>query len=283
MNAILSPDFTMKLSMEHCAQAMALESGTMEGALTLIKKYLPGLYVGFSDKASEFQTSTATPIVELPKELKKPVQVLRSVSYFDLEKLPVFVHEGFEGKLLDVIPVLRALTDHITFVNQLTNEFKGFLAAIITNKDSRISLSTHQALYNKSNSQIQSLQHAIDEFYKKGSTIAEVSFGNVFARNSDAEKYLSEISEVRRFLDIAPVNTVRQNVGLCSEYLRLFIEGVEKGDVSDVSNEVIKDLSLGTYQIAREAEFIAANHYRINAFIATANRLVTDLNKYDQS
>lgn len=281
MKAILSPDFKMNLSMEHCAQAMAMEATTFETAIAAIKRYLPGLSNGFAEKAADFQASMATPIVDLPKELRKPIEVLRSVSYFDLEKMPVFVHEGFEGSLRDMVPVLQSLINHIGFVNELTTEYKGFLGAIITNRDSRISLNSHQKLYSKSHSNMTTLQHAIDEHYKKGSTLSELSFGNVFARNSDAEKFLQEISEVRRHLDKAPIETVRQNVGLCSEYLRLFIEGVEKGEIDDVSNEVIKDLSVGSYQIAKEAEFVAVNHFRINAFIATANRLIDSLNKHN--
>lgn len=283
MKPILSPNIKMNLSMEHCVQAMALEAGAMESVLGAIKKYLPGLSTGFADKMKEFQASTATTNVELPKEIKRPVEVLRSMKYFDLEKTPVMVHEGFNGHLLQVIPVLRAMTDHISFVNNLTNEYKGFLAAIISNKDSRISLATHQALYSKSNGQIDTLSKAINEFYIAGSTTAESTFGELFARNSDAEKFLQEMYEVRRHFDKAPIATVRQNVGLCSEYLRLFIESVENGDVDNVSNEVIQDLSLGAYQIAKEAEFIAMNIFRINAFISTANDLINSLNKLNQS
>ena len=124
---------------------------------------------------------------------------------------------------------------------------------------------------------------AINDFYISGSTVSEATFGDVFARNSDAEKFLHEMIEVRRHFDKAPIETVRQNVGLCSEYLRLFIEGVENGDINDVSNEVIKDLSLGAYQIAKEAEFIAMNIFRINAFISTANDLIKSLNNLNHS
>lgn len=279
MSAILSPNIKMNLSFEHSVQALAIEAGMMENVIGIIKKYLPGLSTGFNNIVQQFNSDANGNTVVLNKDQKKALQTLESVEYLTFEKIPVYVHEGYHGRLLEFVPVLHAIVDHMYFVQKLTDEYKGFLAAIITNKDSRISLQTHRALYKSSNDGIERIEKMITPFYKKGSNEVKLGFTQAFANKSEATKYLQEMAILSDKLKGLPIAIINSNSKQCAEYLNTFIERVGDGTFDDVSNEVIKDLGVGAQSIAQELEFVGINRYRLEAFINTGNELVNTLNK----
>lgn len=273
MKHVLAHDVDLNLSMEHCVQAISIESAMLENILDTIRKYLPGLSAGFKEKVSALSDTALQKAEPLPQNLRKVSVVLQSVNYTALEKIPVNVHEGFDSKLLNVVPVLNSLITHFEYVGKLTGDYRAFLSTLISNKDSRISVKTHQALYKASDRLIQELNDAIKDLYKANSYTVKRDFADMFDRNSDAERFLVEMDKIQRRLSTVSLKDMSAAIGTAATYLDLFIGSIKSGDISNVSNEVIQDIAAGSYQIAKEAEFVAANYYRITAFIATARSL----------
>lgn len=277
MGAILSPDVDLDLSMEHCYQAISMEAFSVESILGVIKKYLPGLSRGFKGATGVLHDSNLSNIEDLPKDFRSAALVLRSVDYLTLEQFRVYVHEGFNSKLLDAVPFLNSIIDHMAFVTDLTTDYKTFLSGIISNKDSRISLNSHRDVYKRSETLVHDLGKEIAIHYTANSYNTIRTFHECFDRNSDAEKFYTEMQKVHARLNAVSIADIRKSVDLCAEYLDMFINSVKRGEIDNVSNEVIKDLATGSYRIAKEAEFIAANYYRVNIFISTAQRLAKDI------
>lgn len=273
MKHALPHDVELNLTMEHCLQAITMESALLENILGVIKKYLPGLSNGFKEKVSVLADASLQQPEELPQNLKKVSIVLQSVNYTTLEKIQVNVHEGFDSKLLHAIPVLNALIDHFKYVEKLSSDYRAFLSTLISNKDSRLSVKTQQALYKASDKLMEELNGNLKDIYKAKSYTTKRDFVDMFDRNSDAEKFLVAMDSIQRKLNTVSLKDMRAGVDVCATYLDMFIESIKSGTIDNVSNEVIKDIAAGSYQIAKEAEFVAANYYRITAFIATANSL----------
>lgn len=272
MKSIISEN-CMTLSLEQCRDGISLEAGVIDNIMQTVTKYLPNLSSGFSEKVNKFKSDTNGPVIETSKDYKQSVELLKSVSFLSLEQIPVFVHEGFNAKLLDFVPVMNATIDSMSSVVELVADYRTFLGSVITNSDKRLSLDNAMVKYAKKKKDMDSLSTTIDKFYKANSYKTKVYFPEVFDRNSDVEAFFKAMDTIKNRLNTIPLGKIRSDVDVCVELLDLFISRVESGDITNISPDVIKNLSNMAYLIALEVEFFAANYYRLNIFITTSNNL----------
>lgn len=274
---LLDKDYTPELlSLESYRNAIAVEAGVVGKAIDTLKRFLPGFAQGINTKVSSFTGSQTPPTIKMSKNQKKAFETLRSVDHMTLSTFAVHVHEGFNGKLLEFTPVLQELLDDMNTVAGMVNDYRVFLSAVISDKNSRMNTHTYFAKYKAKARQSKQLMETVNSFYKANSYQGKRKFADVFDRNSDAEKFVLQINDIKEALDKYPLGSLRKDVDQCVELLNIFIKRIETGDIDNVSNEVALDVSEMAYLIAQQTESVALNYHRIGIFAATASDL-TDM------
>lgn len=277
MSAIIKAgDF--KYSLESAVTGIAMEANLLADTLQTIKKFVPSLIHGVKDKV-HYIFSKFGKIEEITKDQRKAIELLKSAEYTTLADLSVFVNEGYQGKLVDYVDALDKVVDHMFSVVNIVKEYKTFLSIILTNKEKQKSLEDSRFIYNNSQDEGDNIDHLLVKFNKKNSYKTKVTFKEVFDRNSDVEVFIKKMQALRRKVDTIDLNALKNDVDTTTSILDMFIKQVTSGDISDVSPEVLKNLSTGAYQVAKDVEWFAAGRYRIIVATSTVNTLVEKLTK----
>lgn len=277
MNALVKFD-NFTYSMEACIEGIAVEMSVFANAIDTIKKFVPSLIRGVREKA-KFIFSKLGKMDNITKDQRKAIELVKSTEYTALSELAVYVAEGYKGNLVEYVDALDKAVDHMYTVVNVVKEYKTFLSIILTNKEKRLSVDDSRYIYNNSQTDAETVDALVNKFFVKNSYKTKVKFGDVFDRNSEVEVFIRKMEALRKKVDTIDLNALKNDVDSASDLLEMFIKNVNKGDINDVSPEVLKNLSTGAYQIAKDVEWFAASRYRIMVSTNTVNTLVELLTK----
>lgn len=254
------------------SERVALEAFIVSDLAALVKKAFPQILDNFKDLIS-FTSPVEAAIALTPEARSFMNNVARKHSYVDIAPMSAWVPEGFNSTYLDYVPSLQAQVDHADgIVNETLGPFVGFLAKVLTNYDDQIA--TQAISYTALNKVREALEEDNAKHYRKGSTKAQVSVGDVIKRNSDWETVLHNADQLSMRMNKVDRKALNKKLAEATDLMDRLIKQIKAGKMDHLTPEVVTTLSNGAFQVAKEIEFYSIVYYRVLSFTDAVSKTV---------
>lgn len=277
---ILEPNTDVQLSLESQLERLALEANAIANLINTFKNILPALTAKISSALNITDDKHNSDLIKDTLSLYKELHPkLEYVNYVDYAQTLVSVPESFKGDLLAYIKLINKITPGIYFqVQVMLNEYKTLLSTFITNKDAKILLKDDTGFFKKLEVNRLSLTKEMDVFYPKHTNKTKAYLGDTIARFGDLDELIKEISALDKKHIAQNINQVNELVKECVDLLNIVIANIENGSIGNVSGASSMNLSVGAYEVAKYIEFLSAFRFKTMQAIASAAKLVEQLN-----
>lgn len=273
--------YETKITDMYALEGVSLEANFIGNAVNAALKYLPALYKtvkgGFSHLANLTNfigTSEDTSIASLTSKEKKIVSLLETTPYDDLTKLRLHCPEGFDSNYLSyVLDVIKALDYNETTIKDFLDDYYTTVAAIITNREQKLSTKDLSSKYKAINDSRFALNNSLAKYFTAQSSQAEQPYGVLFTSNKEVELLFKKRHEMLKKLSSLDLAGTKSQASKITDSLKTLVELIDSGSVDFLSPAQLKNITTGAYEAAAMAEVYAVNYYRAMAVGNTALHL----------
>lgn len=252
---------------------LSLEAFSVSDLSASLKKLFPTLGAGLLGVANKFVPDT--PVVTLTGKQSDFVREVKKHAFLDLGPIYAYVPEGMSVRYLDYLHALEPAVQHVTNVmGVVVAPFTAFLAQLVSEDDAKFStkeLTQFRDLEKRREVVLKGLQRC----FTSGSTQNESTFAKVVSRNADWEEVFSRASRLGDIMTGVDRKAMGKKLDEAVILTTKLIDKINRGQMKGVSPEVVKNLSEGVYEVAKEMEFFSATYYRVMSLNESLNRTVT--------
>ena len=258
-------------SLYYHSQLAALESQTLNIS-DFVKKSIPAL---ISDVKSFFTTvnlNEDTP--NLTSSQKDFVKLLQGHNYTDLAPLYVYVPEGLQASFLTY---LDALGNAVAFASTVQTElvdYVAFISRLISHPDELKSTNYIKSRYEEINTELRLQNDAIEACFKRGSVSAQSKYGDVVVNNKEWDAVFVKITQVNEQLLHINKKDITKKIRDASELLDLLMKKTSRGELDNMTPEMVSKVADFTYAIARSLEFFSVVNFRVKVMTESVNQTV---------
>lgn len=266
-----------EVSFDFLQRRIAVESITSSSMFSLFGQIIPKtseLIKSFIPNLSQFTESAAKSNIKLDNKQRQ--EVLKAISRFSFttyEDTLISVPEGFNGQLIPYLEVLlgqgKVVIDH---GKNVVTGYNRELAMFLSNYDVRTTLKSYSQHYAAIRKEREGYHTAIESFFdKKRSTLSRQPLGSVIDRFADLEKvFLLEESllSIKKQQDFKAIISEVQRT---ADMLTLIKGRIDDGSIKDASGQAVKNLTEGSYEVAKYVEYIALYGYFVESALASVN------------
>lgn len=203
--------------------------------------------------------------IRLSRDNRKFLETIEKIPYVSMQHDAAFVPEGFKGKYLDYLSLLKG-APVIAKDAQLSviPQFKRAVASIVSNPDLGRELNSEMIRLLRERTKMRDrFTEDLNTFFDKGSSSTNAIISQVIDRNNDWKQVLHLLEETSMGITAIDRTKMLKQVDEISHLLTVLTNKIKSGGYDDMSPENIMMLSEGTYQLATEVEFYAVMHYRV--------------------
>jgi hypothetical protein len=200
---------------------------------------------------------------------------LRGVPYTSYQHTLVMVPEGFTGNLIDYLRFLETSHGKIIQASQaVVNDYALELSIFMTNVDARKAIKTHEAFYKKVREDRAKIEKNLKAFFSPKDVRSRVPLGNVITRFGDLEEVFALTEKLQKsFLSKKELQALLNQVNHATELLRLLKEKLEAKELADVSGDMAKHISEGSYEVAKYIELTSLLTFNIEVAVTTVKSM----------
>lgn len=277
--------YTSHMDTVRTRQAIAMEAEVLSNMVKSIAKYFPSLFEGFSAISTQLSnlvgfTTKPAEQKELDRRQQALVDAIMPLDYSFLTGTTIPVPEGFVGRPADYA---RDLQDVLMYYKEIsleaTKDFYVTIAAVLTNKDQKISLHDETRKFKALERQREDRNKELMKHFQRSSTMAGQKYGKLFGAHVELAQYFKEVNRLRDALPGYDLDEIRELTHRVVDTLEALINQVESGGDMRITPEVAKNLSDGAYEIAKQIEFFAINYYRAQVLINVTDSVVERLER----
>lgn len=248
----------------------ALESEAFAQATAVLSNILPSMVTGFSSFVNRFNpTDMFTALTPHDKFLRD----LPKHAYMDISPLTAFVPEGMNATYIEYSNELLEAAKHAAGVlDNIMSPYSVFLARLVTNKEQQLSSMPHNIEFSKLGKTRDVINSALGKCFKVGSTETQKSIGDVVSRNAEWAGVFLNMDAMSKLVMHVDRKALNKKVEENAKYLEQLMNKVKRGELDNVSPEVVRSMAEGAFQAASELEFFAATYYRVMTLNASVNR-----------
>lgn len=262
----------MLATLAHRRNIVALEAFSLSSVSNLVNRIIPGM---INDMVNIFSTvNTNEPIVALSGDQKNFVKILNRTNYMDLAPLVIYVPEGMCVSYRDY---LEALVDSVSRVELLPEElgtYIAFISRLISNKEDQTSTDYAKHKFQSLSNELVKANETVGHCFKKNSTETEVKASNVVRNNSEFQSVLEQTNLLSERIAKIDRSALQKQIQNASELLTTLERQIKRGEMSDISPEMISKIADYSYVIAQYLEFYSVTYYRIRAFTEAINQSI---------
>ncbi len=245
---------------------IALEAAFVARVFQRLTKFLPPVRQGIEDAAQKFASSfaeSAKVTDVLSKQERKAVAASKELSYVEFGENLISVPEGFNGSYIEYLAVVNDVLPKIQkFNSTLLAEYNTILAAVITNKDDKISLRDHTALFKKSEKEREAIVSELTVFFD-GSNNAKQKISSVIRNMKDIELIAKELATTRTYFREINLSEIKDSLKKSTDMLGLLTEAIEE-DNAALSGPVTMNIATGAYEIGKYVEMVSGVYYDVS-------------------
>lgn len=256
---------------------VALEAFTVSDVTGLLRKVFPSIASQFSSLKGDLGSDT--PPIKLNGQSHDLVALLSAHKYTDIDVLTVSVPEGLKTTYLEYLGPLEFAVEHTSKVLGALDPFIEFLGQIVNSADERLSSTPIDGSFEAIAKEREAINIALGKCFAVGSSKAQAKYGSVVERNADWTRVFQKSSELVERIGDIPRAELNKKVATASALLNTVLTKLNRGDLDDVSPQVVKNLADGAYQAACEVEFYSVTYYKVHALAGALDRTTDTLLK----
>ena len=262
--------YTSKIEDMYALEAVSLEANFLSNAASAVIQFFPSMLKaissGFSQIASltpfKFASSDASSFLS-PLELNIQ-KALQETSYLELTKFKVAVPEGLNRDYLGYAKDLTSVFDyHEKIAYPAIVDYYTQIAAIITNKDSALSVKDNTSQYTSLKKARDALNDTLSSPFQTKSNSQVLAYEKAFKDNNEVIELFKVRHQLLKALQGVDIGNVQRLSTQISDSLKVLIDSVRNGTITTLSSAQLKNLTAGAYEIAQQLEFFAVNYHRV--------------------
>lgn len=262
--------------------ATALESFNTADLPSLLRNVFPGMVSEFKGFINKFVPDE--PAIALTSKQNDFLKEVMKHSYMDISPLTAYVPEGLNVSYYKYSEhLLPAAKYAANILSGTLSAYTVFLSQLISNKDQKFSTTSFMATYKGLDNARNKMNMDLGGCFKRGSTVTDVTFGDVVDRNADWQHVFQVSNEVTKLINTVDRKALNKKIAECAELLNIIMEKIKRNEFDGISPQAINNLADGTYQIASELEMFSVIYYKVSAYAESINRTIANFNlKIDQ-
>lgn len=203
---------------------------------------------------------------------------LPAYTYTAMSSLVITVPENFKGSLLKYIQFMSKNDDAAIYkavINLLTT-YEAILADFLSNKDSKISLVSHDRHYENAIDTTKKFADYHKSFFPSNTGKSKARLGDVFERQADVSESMKLYPSLVRSYEVVPVQEIKDHVDRCMELLNLVCEAA-KNDIPEVSGAAAANISKGAFEMGKLLEIMSVHLFRHLQILRVLSRTFSEL------
>lgn len=275
-------DPTPTLSLESRMDRLALESNILANVIGAFKNVVPELrekLVNAFDSLKGADDLTKE-VNEVIKSFKKVEKKIPHASYLNVAKVVVSVPEGFKGNMLDYLTFLNSISEEIfRDANKVLGEYNVVLSSFISNKQDKITLKDHTALFKRVKERRVQITEKIATFFPTTSVTSKQRLSDVCERFADLEPMSKVVELLGRERKSHNLKEISASVRQITDLLNIVVDDVQKNGIENVSGAAAMNISEGAYELGKFIELVAIYRTLVDQSITAAKDLFEKLDK----
>lgn len=251
---------------------VALEAFAVSDVTAYFKDVFPSIAGAFSDFVSRFKAPG--PNIALSPKYRNFQHDMLKHAYLDVAPITAYVPEGLAVGYLDYAERLLAAVQHSVKIMDVMGPYSVYLSQLITNKDALVSTKGSDVENKILQRERDDLNDNLGECFRKGSTKAEASIGDVVRRNAEWTDVFAMCDDMSALLAKVDRKALMKKVNECSEHLAIILKLLRDKDIEKVANQTVINLADGAYQMAAELEFFAVVYFKVEVFTNCVNKTI---------
>lgn len=237
------------------------ETNNQSGFLNFSLPKFTNMFSNVKDYISNAFSTTPEELKEYTKEQQKILQGLKDKTFIELSEYLVPIPENFTGNYIDYLQTLEPIVKE-SFVSciQNINDFKNYLGLFLSTSDYKTSFKDFSSKYKQLETYRTRCSKILGRFFPKDTASSRTMLKNVVERIADFETIYGITNRLNSIIQSVNVSNIRSLVDDCYNTLSIITTNLGAED-SKVSKEAAKNLSVGTFEIAKYVEFISVLYF----------------------
>jgi hypothetical protein len=216
----------------------------------------------------------------LTKEQAAFVKHLNSISYSDVRELRAYVPEGLDTTYIEYMTALKPAVIHLRdIVANVLNPYCTYLAELMSNKTSLLSIDPKTALHDDLEKKREALFKEINACFSKDNFSNETKISKVAISNNQWHSIFENIKFLTDTLRAVDKSKVKQLTSQCEDYLEIIYANLKNDKEENTTPEVANALAKGAYQIACDLEFFSIVYYKVLVLETAINNTIEKTNE----
>lgn len=211
---------------------------------------------------------------------KAKEEQLEFTDFSKVRKVQLASMEGFIGKYLpygDLI--LNSLNYEAETLSPQIKEFRTLLGGIINNLEDRKTLLSLEGKYKAQRKVLDGADTEMNKFWQKGSYKSILTVGDVLDRSADLVEINRVAKNIAEKLKVVSFEQIQSQISEVRDLIRVAHEAIVGGNLREVSDAQLKNLSHGVLALAESVEFFGMVLYRANMYLSAVTRLNDTIKK----
>lgn len=253
----------MLTSIQHKQKIIAHEAFSIRNTAELVQRIISPLV----DDLKEYfqQSDLSQPAISLTGDQKKFLKLVNDHSFLDISLLVIYVPEGMSASYHTYLNALSASVSQIELLPEELNNYIGFISRLLSNDDDKKSTDYAKHKYAAISRGITEAGEDAAKCFKKNSVVTEVKAGTVLRNNNDLKDAIQESSVLIARISKIDRTQLKKTVDKASELLTLLGSKITRGELDDMTPEMIAKIGDYSYVLAQYLEFYSITYYRIKA------------------
>lgn len=184
-------------------------------------------------------------------------KALKGANYLEVNRLNVFVPQGFTGNFKDYLQTLEQALNFTNGIQERMLRFNQLVSALITDKNTRQSTRDLSTATSAMEQEREGVRLELAKYTKEGSRSDRAQLGQVYRSLGEIPECAMKVADIlQRANEVAMVDVERMTAD-ASELLRALAEQALEGKIEGLSPEAYKCLSSATLTMARDVELHA--------------------------
>lgn len=255
----------MTRSLKIQRDVVALEAFSITTPTQLVKNVFPRISKGFNNFLDKISFNSKN--IQLDLDTKKFLKQVDATNFLDVSVMPVQAPEGFKSGMMytDYSKALLSITELLYDIeDKLLDPFSIYVAKLISSTEHKFDTSNYfQHLHNLGD-EISSSFDTLGTYFSSDNK--DKKLGDVLSRNADWSDIIDNTAKANELMNKVNLTKLNKKITEISSYLDVLTKKTEKGELDNVSKEVVKSISEGTYQIATILQYFTSLQYQLMAF-----------------
>lgn len=189
-----------------------------------------------------------------------------SLQWGNLDHIVVEAPEGFDGEFIKYGLELEQAVDYILRTQKdILEPFYVYISTVVSRAETRAGHKDLSYEYKKNSRDRELLSKELGKYFSRGAN-PRMRLIRVVRKASDLPQIFKSKNEIAQHIDSFDLEAIKSQVGKIAQMLDYITIMASDDKMGEVSVETVNSLAEGTYEIAKQVEFISLIIYSATAY-----------------